>query len=327
MTEVHSVDRMHKFQVQRWKRGKRNDRQRNVESERKNGRNSEVAMIPRCLWLQNPVQLPADKLSLGCPILDHVLGGGIPCGSITELTGESSSGKTQLCLQLLLSAAAPRSSGGLSSTSLFISSEPPFPLRRLHSLSAGDAPLDHILVGSALSPEELESLLKSADYLLSLNRPPSGRPIRLLVVDSATSIFRADVDDVPSRSAVLFRIAAKLKEQARSFNIAVVVTNHVVDVVEDETRDLRIGNYVNLWSSGRRVCPAMGLAWANCVNTRLFLSRTIETNMMVAANEHMVDGGCKWRRKLQVVFAPHLPEASCDFVIKREGVFGVATQA
>nr|CAD1825508.1 unnamed protein product [Ananas comosus var. bracteatus] len=29
------------------------------------------------------------------------------------------------------------------------------------------------------------------------------------------------------------------------------------------------------------------------------------------------------RRRLQVVFAPHLPESSCEFVIRKEGVFGI----
>lgn len=33
--------------------------------------------------------LPTDKLSTGCPNLDAALGGGIPCGSLTELAGEA----------------------------------------------------------------------------------------------------------------------------------------------------------------------------------------------------------------------------------------------
>ncbi|PKA49457.1 DNA repair protein XRCC3 like [Apostasia shenzhenica] len=280
---------------------------------------------------ENPAHLPVEKLTLGCPVLDRLLAGGVPCGSVTELAGEASTGKTQLCLQLLLSAAAPRSSGGLSAASLFISSEPPFPVRRLRILSfslAGgedDDLLDHILVGSALSADELLSLLRRADALLSLSQPPSGRPIRLLVLDSVAAIFRTDADDVPRRAALLFRVAAKLKEQARRFNLAVVVTNQVVDVV-DGARDTRVGNYLNLWTSGRKVWPALGLAWANCVNMRLFLSRIAEEVPEVARSENFSGAG-SWRRRMQVVFAPHLPEASCEFAIRREGVFGVATQA
>lgn len=32
-------------------------------------------------------------------------------------------------------------------------------------------------------------------------------------------------------------------------------------------------------SSGRRVIPALGLAWANCVNTRIFLTRKQEVTI------------------------------------------------
>ncbi|KAI0518795.1 hypothetical protein KFK09_006231 [Dendrobium nobile] len=271
---------------------------------------------------ENPVHLPVEKLSLGCPVLDRFLGGGIPFGFVTELAGEASAGKTQLCLQIVLSAAAPRSSGGLSAASLFISTEPPFPLRRLLSLSSDAAPLDHIFVRSAFSSKELFDLLNHVDLLLSLVRHSSDRRIRLLVLDSAAALFHTDAEDAVHRSSELFSVAAKLKEQARRFNLAVIVTNHVVDVVDDGSKGPRIGNYMNLSSSGRKVCPAMGLAWANCVNMRLFLSRSAAEGNVVD-----IDGCTMLERKLQVVFAPHLPEGSCKFVIQREGVFGVGNQA
>ena len=53
------------------------------------------------------------RLSLGCQILDGFLRGGILREGITEITGESSSGKTQICLQLCLSVQLPHEHGGL----------------------------------------------------------------------------------------------------------------------------------------------------------------------------------------------------------------------
>ena len=53
------------------------------------------------------------RLSLGCQILDGFLHGGILREGITEITGESSSGKTQICLQLCLSVQLPHDHGGL----------------------------------------------------------------------------------------------------------------------------------------------------------------------------------------------------------------------
>lgn len=79
---------------------------------------------------------------------------------------------------------------------------------------------------------------------------------------------------------------------------------------------VRVGNYRELWSSGRRVSPALGLSWASCVNTRLFLSRE---------DEIVGNGVVRTKRTIRVVFAPHLPEGSSEFVILKEGVFGVCT--
>lgn len=53
------------------------------------------------------------RLSLGCPVLDQFLGGGLPLEGITGLAGRSSAGKTQLALQLCLAVQFPRQYGGL----------------------------------------------------------------------------------------------------------------------------------------------------------------------------------------------------------------------
>lgn len=55
------------------------------------------------------------RLSLGCPVLDDLLRGGIPLTGITEIAGESSAGKTQIGLQLCLTVQYPYQYGGLES--------------------------------------------------------------------------------------------------------------------------------------------------------------------------------------------------------------------
>ena len=62
---------------------------------------------------QNHSSNEGHRLSLGCQILDSFLRGGILREGITEITGESSSGKTQICLQLCLSVQLPQDHGGL----------------------------------------------------------------------------------------------------------------------------------------------------------------------------------------------------------------------
>lgn len=54
---------------------------------------------------------------------------------------------------------------------------------------------------------------------------------------------------------------------------------------------------LDLWTSGRRVLPALGLAWARCVNQRLFLGRT-----------QRGDGLGGMLRQARIVFSPYLPQ-------------------
>lgn len=268
----------------------------------------------------------SEKCSTGCPILDRTLGGGIPCNSVTEIVSESGCGKTQLCLQLLLSCQLPLSQGGLASSSLYLHSEFPFPIRRLHQLSQPNLypnpnPLDNILIRPLHSADHLLDLLTSIDLLLA--NSPTQLPIKLIVIDSIAALFRSEFDNTPfdlnRRASLFFKISSKLKTQAKRFGLAVVVTNQVVDLVG--SNGLRVGNLDCFYSSGRPVCPALGLSWANCVNSRLFLSRNEE---IVGEHTGSVDFvTTQTKRHLHVVFAPHLPYSSCQFVILREGVFGV----
>lgn len=282
---------------------------------------------------------PTEKCTLGCPVLDSSLGGGIPCESITELVAESGCGKTQLCLQLALSAQLPLSRGGLSASSLYLHTEYPFPFRRLQqiSLSFGNShpdinvnPCDHIYVHAVHSADQLFDIMPRIESFITESK--TQMPIRLILIDSIAALFRSEFDNTPldlkRRSSLFFKISGKLKSLAKRFGLAVVVTNQVVDFIggSEGMSGLKIGNLASLYSSERRVCPALGLAWANCVNSRLFLCRKEE---IVGQDRGLVEDddshSSETRRRLYVLFAPHLPESSCGFVIRKEGVFGVCS--
>ncbi|XP_027349913.1 DNA repair protein XRCC3 homolog [Abrus precatorius] len=274
------------------------------------------------------LQQRTEKCSVGCPVLDRCLGGGVPCNSVTELVGESGSGKTQLCLQLVLSAQLPPSGGGLSASSIYIHTEFPFPFRRLRQLSRAfrsshpnlscSDPCDRVFLRAVHSADELVDLIPTIETFL-LHSRSQWRPVRVVVIDSIAALFRSDFEntgwDLRRRSSLFFKISGGLRWLAKKYGLAVVVTNQVVDLIGD---DVRIGNLGGLCSSGRRVCPALGLAWAHCVNSRLFLSKD---EFVVDGNHHPLK-----TRRMSVVFAPHLPHSSSDFVITREGVFGLEMQ-
>lgn len=79
------------------------------------GRPHALPTPPALHLQQQPESFPAQhqRLSLGCPVLDGLLRGGLPLDGITELAGCSSAGKTQLALQLCLAVQLPRRYGGL----------------------------------------------------------------------------------------------------------------------------------------------------------------------------------------------------------------------
>jgi len=86
-------------------------------------------------------------------------------------------------------------------------------------------------------------------------------------------------------------------------------------------------------SSGRDVAPALGLFWANCVNTRLFLRRSGGSAGGFGGGEGVGGGGVVGgvTREACVVFSSHLPHcrdaeeggAPIPFVVRKEGVFGL----
>lgn len=55
----------------------------------------------------------ARSVQLGDAVLDELLGGGLPLKALTELSGASGSGKTQLALQWCLQVQIPKAMGGL----------------------------------------------------------------------------------------------------------------------------------------------------------------------------------------------------------------------
>ncbi len=171
--------------------------------------------------------------------LDGALGGGIPAGCITEITGESGAGKTQFLLSLLLAVQLPPPHG-LGRPALYISTEASLPTRRLAQMLATNP-----IFRSASPPPTLDGIistttrdLESQDHILTFQVPVeiARRNVGLLVLDSVAANFRAEFDrgrqqssNMGARSAELVRLGMQLRDLATRHNLAVVVANQVAD--------------------------------------------------------------------------------------------------
>ncbi|GAA5834460.1 hypothetical protein JCM11251_007014 [Rhodosporidiobolus azoricus] len=160
--------------------------------------------------LLDGVTVAGTACTTGDGVLDELFGGGLRIGSITEVAGHSSSGKTHLALQTSLTCQLPPSLGGLAGGALFISSEGTVPSGRLLSLAEGivaAVPSDHddlpISPWDLLDNVHTEKApdVETLDTLLSYHVPAAIERINALAAAGATrpSALSPSADPLPSQ--------------------------------------------------------------------------------------------------------------------------------
>lgn len=284
------------------------------------------------------------RLALGDAQLDAMLGGGIDVVGLTEVAGEAGAGKTQLVLQLMLQAQLPPDLGGLGGGAVYLHGDTANvdpALKRLHGLAESFA-RKHAHLGAQTE------LLKKQIFVMQVDSPDDlwnvvnervptflmSQPIRLLVVDSVGGLYRPGADEASAhamhweRAQHAMRLAARLKQISAHFNVAVVVTNQVSDKPLDE-RGRRLAAPWEVGACGTpdgsiRV-PALGIAWAGCVNTRLVLTRTAAAAPFANATDPAAGGGgvSQWSRAMHVAWSPRLAQSTASFEVRDQGLVGV----
>jgi DNA repair protein RadA len=155
--------------------------------------------------------------------IDGLLGGGYRAGTLTEVFGESNSGKTQLAMQASLLAAR----GG--SRTLFIDTEGSFRPERMEQMAAArgwdiGGLLDRVMYVRS------DSYSEQMDMVRGMGRRQATAPCKLVVVDTLTRNFSVEL---PGRANIASRQGAldvHLSEMARDAYLngrAYVLTNRV----------------------------------------------------------------------------------------------------
>jgi DNA repair protein RadA len=169
------------------------------------------------------------KLSTGSKAFDDLLGGGLESQAITEFFGEFGSCKTQVCFQLAVNATLPEDKGGLDSDVIMLDSENTFRPERVIQMAnyLGVDPeetLKRIHVARAFNSQHQILLVDKAIELAK------DRKIRLMIVDSLTSHFRAEYlgrGALAERQQILNRHMHDLLNFATLNNAVIAVTNQV----------------------------------------------------------------------------------------------------
>lgn len=166
-------------------------------------------------------------VTTGSPALDEILGGGIETASITEAFGEFRCGKTQLSHTLCVTGQLPIGSGGGNGRVAFIDTENTFRPERIVEISErfgldADDVLNNILVARAYTSDHQVELLDHVAAQMAAAR------FSLLIVDSATALFRVDFSgrgELADRQQKLNRFMSNLSKIAEQFGVAVWITN------------------------------------------------------------------------------------------------------
>ncbi len=136
------------------------------------------------------------KLTTGSKSFDELLGGGLETQAMTEFYGEFGSGKTQIAHQLAVNVQLPPEKGGLNGSVIMVDSENTFRPERIKDMGEA-AELDYadvlknIHVARAYNSNHQILLVEKAGELAN-ELKNTEKPVRLIIIDSATAHFRSE---------------------------------------------------------------------------------------------------------------------------------------
>ncbi|AKB20218.1 MULTISPECIES: DNA repair and recombination protein RadB [unclassified Methanosarcina] len=187
-------------------------------------------------------------LSSGCKPLDDLLGGGFERGIVTQIFGAAGTGKTNVCIQLAVECVKQ------GQKVIFIDTEGLSPVR--FKQIAGENAKEiarSIIIYEPLSFEEQYAAVREVERI-------AGENIGLVILDSATSYYRFELEDeetgIKSRRELANQIGF-LHALARKHGFTAVITNQV---------------YSNIIAGG--VCPLGGSSLEHISKTIIQLEKT-----------------------------------------------------
>lgn len=234
-------------------------------------------------------------LTTGSSELDKLLNGGIESGSITEIFGEFRSGKTQLCHTLAVTCQLPVEGGGAGGKCIYIDTEGTFRTERLRPIAEKhgldpDEVLENISYARAYNSDHQNDLLLHAAAMMS------DKKYGLLIVDSATALYRTDYSgrgELNARQLGLAKFLRSLTNLAEAYKVAVVISNQVVATVDAAAA---------MFNADPKK-PIGGNIIAHASTTRLYFRK-----------------GRGNTRICKIFDSPCLPESEAVFAITEEGI-------
>jgi DNA repair protein RadA len=175
-------------------------------------------------------RLNIKKIKSGSKNLDKLLGGGFETQAVTEFHGAFGSGKTQIGFQLAVNAQLPEDQGGIDGNCVFLDAENTFRPGRIKQIAEAleldpKKILERIYVARCYNSDHQMILAEKVGEMVK------EKNIKLVIVDSVTSNFRADYTgrgELSARQQKLNRHLHTLQRLSDVYNVAVYITNQVM---------------------------------------------------------------------------------------------------
>ncbi|MDN7012561.1 DNA repair and recombination protein RadB [Methanoculleus sp. FWC-SCC3] len=170
--------------------------------------------------------MKTDRVTTGSQGLDDLLGGGLERRAITQIYGEPASGKSTLCL--MAAVACLRAGNSV----VYIDTEG-FSVERFTQIAGESAGTlaDRLYLFEPLDFSQQGAMIADTEALLKKN---GQAPVGLLVMDSATALYRTELDLGREAIRKLSHHMIKLLGLAKKYDIPVLITNQIYMDVERE---------------------------------------------------------------------------------------------
>jgi len=157
-----------------------------------------------------------DRRSSGNEALDKLLGGGYEVRTVTQYYGEPASGKSSICI--LAAVACLRAGHAV----IYIDSEG-FSIERFRQIAGADTEkiADRLFLFEPHDFDHQGTMIAEAEKILKAHKPG------LIVMDSATALYRTDLDKGQVAMQALTRQMLLLLGYSKRYDIPVIVTNQV----------------------------------------------------------------------------------------------------
>ncbi|RZN47079.1 DNA repair and recombination protein RadA [archaeon] len=231
------------------------------------------------------------RITSGSTRLNELIGGGFETQAIVEAFGEFGSGKSQIAHQLAVNVQLPVEQGGLDSGAVYIDTENTFRPERIMGMAEhmGRDPreaLRNIHIARAFNSSHQILLAERAEDLFEEGGS------RLLIVDSLTSMFRAEYvgrGTLAERQQKLGMHLRQLHKIANVYDSCVFVTNQV-----SAKPDAFFGDPTR---------PVGGHVLGHSATLRLYLRKSKQG-----------------QRIARLVDSPSLPEGEALFMVTEHGI-------